>query len=188
MQIEKLRNEALSMTVAELAKKYCLSYDKMRWLLVKDKIKAVKKDCKGKNNSNYRHGLNRTRIHHIYLDMKQRCYNPKNHAYRNYGARGIKLCTEWYDDFMSFFTWSMSHGYADNLTIARIDVNKGYSPDNCRWISLTEQQTNRRTTRLITYRGKTQSLKDWAIEKNMNYDKLRWRLDNWENLDKVFGD
>lgn len=69
MKIEKLRNEALSMTVAELAKKYCLSYAKMRWLLDKNKIKATKKDYKGKNNSNYKHGLNRTRIHHIYLDM-----------------------------------------------------------------------------------------------------------------------
>lgn len=140
----------------------------------------------GTNNPNYKHGKRHTRIYHIFLDMKQRCLNPKCRHYKNYGARGVTICSEWLEDFMTFYNWSMENGYTETLTIDRIDVNGNYCPENCRWVTLSEQQNNRRSCRMITYKGKTQNLKAWAKEYNMNYDKLRYRLDNWKDLDKIF--
>lgn len=188
ISVDELRDLALTNTVAEIAKHYAITYDKARWLLRSNKITAIKKGSKGINNSNYKHGQNRTRLYHIYLDMKQRCYNVKSQHYDNYGGRGIKICNEWFNDFKLFYNWSKEHGYTDELSIDRINVNGDYEPSNCRWITISEQQANRRSARLITYKGETLSLKEWAIKTHMNYDKLRYRLDNWSDLDKVFGD
>ena len=79
--------------------------------------------------------------------MKSRCNNTKHPRYSDWGGRGIKVCDEWLHDFEKFYTWSMSHGYADNLTIDRIDNDKGYSPDNCRWATVKEQNSNKRNVK-----------------------------------------
>ena len=72
--------------------------------------------------------------------MKERCYNHKNHAWKTYGGRGIDICDEWREDVFAFRDWALSHGYADNLSIDRIDNDK-YSPDNCRWLMQRRKQT-----------------------------------------------
>lgn len=89
---------------------------------------------------------------HIYWawkSMKQRCNNPKCRAYKNYGKRGISVCGEW-AEFEPFLEWALSSGYVNGFDIDRIDNNKGYSPDNCRWVSRKTNINNRRKTILLT--------------------------------------
>lgn len=89
------------------------------------------------------HGQTKTRLYRIWSGMKGRCNNKKNPAYRYYGAKGIKVCDEWQNDFLAFKEWADLNGYNDKLTIDRIDSDGDYCPSNCRW--LTAQENSART-------------------------------------------
>lgn len=93
--------------------------------------------------------------------MKGRCYRKEDPHYKWYGAKGITVCKEWLDDFMSFYKWAMEHGYRDDLSIDRIDVNGNYEPSNCRWTTHKEQCNNRRNSRYIEVNGVTKTLAQW---------------------------
>lgn len=142
-----------------------------------------------------------SRLSAIYNDMKYRCYNPNSTSFKNYGARGITVCQEWlaserihtYEHnnptkgFLTFQKWALANGYTDELTLDRIDNNKGYCPENCRWVNAKVQNNNRRNNVLITYQGKELTLKQWCDELNISYIKAYQRLYrlHW-SVDEVF--
>lgn len=94
--------------------------------------------------TNTTHGMTRTRLYNIWGLMKDRCSNQKNNRYKYYGGRGIKVCGEWNYNFMVFYDWAMSHGYADDLSIDRINNDGNYEQGNCRWATDLEQGRNKR--------------------------------------------
>ncbi len=106
------------------------------------------------------HGMHNTTTYAVWEAIIQRCCNPSNSAFKHYGGRGITICKRWRDSFDAF--------YADMgerppmLTIERIDNNLGYSPDNCRWTTRLQQQKNRRSARLITFNGRTETAHMWS--------------------------
>lgn len=122
------------------------------------------------------HGKRKTRLYSIWADMKTRCYNPKDKSFERYGKKGVTVCDEWLHDFQAFYDWSMLNGYADNLTIDRINNDKGYSPDNCRWTTVKVQANNTRRNHYITYKGETLTLKQWSEKTGINYRKLIARV------------
>lgn len=99
---------------------------------------------KGEEAVAYTHGGTGTRLYSIWGDIKGRCYRENNVRFSDYGGRGIVVCDEWKDDFQAFQEWSMNNGYRDELSIDRINNDKGYSPDNCRWTTSVEQNRNKR--------------------------------------------
>lgn len=112
-----------------------------------------------KNRLDY-HGHINHPVYKAWVNMKSRCYNSHLKAYRDYGGRGIKVCEEW-QDFKNFWYWACNNGYKDGYTIERIDVNKGYNPENCKWIPRSSQNWNRRNTRYVTYKGISKSVGEW---------------------------
>ena len=113
-------------------------------------------------NAGERHKQSGTRLYLIWQGMKGRCYNPHDARYHRYGGRGLTVCEEWKNDFPAFYNWAISNGYAEDLTIDRIDNDKGYSPDNCRWATQKEQSRNRASNIKITIGNATKTLTEWC--------------------------
>lgn len=123
-----------------------------------------------------KHGGRHERLYNIWHGMKLRCYTPTNKDYNNYGGRGITICEEWINDYAAFRKWALTNGYADDLSIDRIDNDKGYSPDNCRWVNTIKQNNNRRSNHLITYKGETKSIADFCNEKGLSFQTIYARI------------
>ena len=134
-----------------------------------------------------KHGLYYTRLYKTWSNMKDRCCNPKNRSYPRYGGRGITVCEEWLHNFQAFYDWAMANGYRDDLSIDRIDNDKGYSSDNCRWATAEMQLNNVSTNRRVTINGKIMTLKQWCELFKMNYETVRYRLNKGWTPEEAFG-
>jgi len=108
-----------------------------------------------------KHGSSNDRLYAIWLGIKDRCNNPNNLSYKNYGARGISVCKEW-EFFSAFGEWAISNGYSDNLTIERVDCFGNYEPSNCTWIEKKFQSRNTRMTTQYTINGMKKPLIEWC--------------------------
>ena len=130
---------------------------------------------------NKKHGKTKTKIYRIWSGMKARCSRPSSFAYKNYGGRGITICKEWLHDFQAFYDWAMAHGYADDLSIDRIDVNGNYEPSNCIWTSMKKQENNRRNNRIIEFCGEKYTVAELADLLSIPYATLLNRINSGWN-------
>lgn len=121
------------------------------------------------------HGFTETRLYSIWCDIKKRCYNPNSSSFVNYGGRGIEMCNEWLNNFSAFRTWSLEHGYEENLTIDRIDNDRNYSPNNCRWVTRKIQNKNTRRNIYVVIEGEELTLSELAEKHNVNYGAVKAR-------------
>lgn len=131
------------------------------------------------------HGYRKTRIYSIWSNIIDRCENPNNSHYSYYGGRGIRMCDEWRKKPLSFIEWAYANGYDESAhygecTIDRIDNDKGYSPDNCQWVSNLKQANNKRNNIYVTYNGETHSIAEWGRITGLG-NKLyrRYRIYGW---------
>jgi len=108
------------------------------------------------------------RLRSIWTFIHMRCYYPTHRPYKNYGARGIVMCDEWRDNFEAFRLWAVTHGYDPSLTIDRIDNDKNYCPENCRWSTRREQSRNKRNNIIVTAFGETKCVQDWVKDPRFN--------------------
>lgn len=138
-------------------------------------------------SANTTHGFcDKERLYFTWCHIRQRCKNPNNKQYKHYGGRGIKVCEEW-NDYAVFRKWAISNGYADNLTIDRMNNDGDYEPTNCRWVDIKTQCNNRRTNRYITCRGKTHTLAEWGDIVGLKSGTILQRIrSGWDEESALF--
>ena len=134
--------------------------------------------CSRKKYTN-KHTYAQSKLYRLWSGIKSRCNNKKCKNYKDYGARGIKMCNEWLDNFQTFHDWATNNNYQEGLQIDRIDNNKGYSPNNCRFITPKENSNNRRNTINVTLNNITKTLSEWCEILNINYCTAYKRIYNY---------
>lgn len=128
---------------------------------------------------NPKHGKCHTRLYNIYCGIIQRCENKNSEYYYRYGQRGIKMCEEWRNDFELFYNWAINNGYKESLSIDRINNNKDYCPDNCRWATRVEQANNTSRSHFIEFNGEKKTIAEW--EKETGITGLSYRINaGWD--------
>ncbi len=151
-----------------------------------DKVNLVTEQMKKSREFGEPYG--HLRIHNIWANMKSRCFNTSDKRYPDYGGRGITICDEWNESFLSFYNWAMENGYDDRLTIDRVDNDGGYSPSNCRWVSNQEQSRNRRSNINIKIGNVTKTLTEWCEIFDLPFNRVnaRYRRNECISLDDLF--
>ena len=141
------------------------------------------------NKPNLTHGGKHERLYQVWMSMRRRCNDKKDHSYHIYGERGIKVCKEW-EDYANFREWATSNGYDETApygecTLDRIDSSKGYSPDNCRFVPMSVQDNNKRNNRFITYNGETKTITQWEQQIKCAKGFVRDRLDRGWSVEEA---
>lgn len=135
----------------------------------------------------FKHGGAHDRLNRVWRGMRERCSNENRAEYHNYGGRGIHVVSEW-DSYEVFRDWSLTHGYASDLDIDRINNNGPYSPDNCRWVTRKQNLRNTRTNRHVLAFGETKTMAEWSEDQRCqvprNVFEGRLRL-NWKPEDAL---
>lgn len=138
---------------------------------------------------NESHGMSKHRLYRIWKHIKQRCNNPNDQAYRNYGGKGVKVCKEWEESFVAFKDWALSNGYEEHLTIDREDSDGNYEPSNCRWVTRAENtrraRKGRKSAHLVEYKGEKKTLEEWSEELGIKYITLYTRLRRTGSMEKA---
>lgn len=140
---------------------------------------------KRKTCGHYHHHLGDTDINNVWRAMKRRCYYEKDINYSRYGGRGIGICEDWKNDFMTFYRWAIENGYKKGLQIDRIDNNGDYAPENCRWVSPKVNSNNRRSNHLLTYDGITLNIQQWSERLGISRETICNRIKYGMPLEKV---
>lgn len=130
------------------------------------------------------------RLYLVWKAIINRCYNEKDGRYKDYGGRGIKVCNEWKNDYSAFRSFALNNGYKPNgkygdSTIDRIDVDGDYCPENCRFVNLFVQENNRRNNHNLTYKGRTQTIAQWAKETGIKPGTLYSRIERGWSVDRA---
>jgi len=134
-----------------------------------------------------KHGQGTSRVYKVWTGMKQRCANPNNDEYKNYGDRGVYVCDEW-QDFEVFAAWAEENGYDGKLDIDRIDNDGPYSPENCHWVTRSENLRNTRRSRKLTALGETKTMIAWSEDERcqVSYVTLSSRIRrDWNPEDAI---
>lgn len=146
---------------------------------------ASRDSIERKLKSRYKHSLSKSAEYGIWCNMKQRCNNPLNTRYKDYGGRGVQVCQEWRNSFEAFYA-AMGPRPSKAHTVDRIDNDGNYEPGNCRWATKVEQSENQRCSILITIDGKTMGLARWASELGLSKSTVRHRIKHgWAAIDAV---
>lgn len=127
-------------------------------------LKWRKRNARPKIPKVIRNGRSKTRLYRIHSAMIARCEVPARPNFYRYGGRGIRVCDEWRQSFEVFRRWSETNGYDDSLELDRIDNDRDYCPDNCRWVTHKENMRNRPNTRFLTAWGETKAIADWILD------------------------
>ncbi len=131
-----------------------------------------------------RHGRSKSAEHRAWSALKCRCLNPNATSYEHYGGRGITVCERWKNSFEAFFD-DMGPRPSSLYSIDRIDVNQGYSPENCRWATAKTQRRNSRQNKYLSFRGRTQTLVEWAEETGLSAGAIRLRLSKGWTIERA---
>lgn len=137
--------------------------------------------------TNPTHGLSKDRLYSRWKAMRARCYNDKSINYKNYGAKGVKICTEWRDSPQSFIEWAINNGFKEGLTLDRHPNKLGdYSPSNCRWVTQAENNNSKSNHILITVNGETKNAAQWSKITGISATLIRDRfLKGWSHDDCI---
>lgn len=120
------------------------------------------------------HTCPKTLTYHTWQSLKDRCNNKNNINYKRYGGKGIKVCDRWKKSFVDFLEDMGERPVG--MSIERIDNNKGYTPNNCKWATIKEQNRNYSRNHLITLNGETKCLIEWVEERGLKYNTILYRI------------